>query len=745
MNSREQLRLGVPMHFDPAAPEADRIVEAAWVEEAVAVHARVDLEHALVRGPLNLRYTSIDKDLRMVSCTIREGDFSYATCKGIVDFSRSTFQLAPNFQGAVFEIDVLLEAAHFLSGEVRWSRATVQQRMLAEGVVFGAAASAHFDGWTCGDSAVFTRAVFGESADFNGAHIRGSGQFSGAVFSKPVTFENARFDGDLIFGVGWGSDLAAADFAAEAKFQGINVNRWTNFRGVQFHGEASFVWAKFDGAASFGLDANGLNAAWFGDKADFRDAVLTGDADFEGVVFRDQAKFSSALFKGTAIFKAAEFHSTVECDGIETGAELNFEKACLRSSDQPADFEKAIVKGSAFFSESTFNGAASFEGMKIEGAVAKFRKVHFNKAVSFSVSEFKGTSEFHEAQFSEHSHPLFECTHFSGSCSFDHAVFDDDVGFEGTAFDNEACFRAVAFRKDADFSVSHFSGIARFDGEPATPGGAAEIPAATFTGKALFEHARFDRDARFDNTQFLNAVNFREASFRVVYFAADGRAGGENQIRGPLDLTGCTYERIQADWKSLLKSLHIYEQQANASYSRQPYAQMEKAYRAVGQDRAADDIYLERRSAERKRLRLLHEPIAWFLDRLYWCLANYGVRPFRLAVFTVLCFIFGTLMFHHPGSVQTKNPAASVASSSPPTAVCPMLKPGGPGWWDAARLSARYFIPVEISLLPSCEASINPLWGMTSEDWAAGIRILGWVLVPVGIASLSGILRRAAP
>lgn len=738
MNSREQLRLGVPLHFDPAAPEADRIVEAAWIVEAIALHARVDLEHALVRGPLNLRYASIDKDLRIASCTIQDsGDFSYATCKGVVDFSRSTFKIAPSFQGAVFQIDLVLEGVCFLSGELSCSRATVQQRLLAAGVVFAVAASANFEGWTCGDSAVFRRAVFGGGADFGGAHIRGSGQFSGAVFSMPATFENAKIEGDLALGVEPDDNVAAATFEAAANFKGIYVGRWANLRGVEFHGEASFIWARFEGATSFGLDANGLNAARFGDKADFRDAILAGDADFEGVVFRNEATFSSVTFKGTATFKGTEFHDAAEFDGIEAGEELVFENAHACSTDKRADFEKAVVGGSAFFSNSAWDGEAWFEGMKIEGVVAQFHDVHFSGKVSFAISEFKGVAEFHGTQFSQHSHPQFDGTHFGCSCSFDRAVFEDDALFRGAGFDDEASFLGVAFRKAADFSVSHFSGIALFDGK-APADGAAEIPAAAFAGKASFEHARFDRDARFDDTRFGSGASFREASFRVVYFAPDGCVAGQSQLQGPVDLTGCTYERIQADWKALLTGLHSYERQANPFYSRQPYAQMEKAYRAVGQDRAADDIYLERRSVERKLLRPAHEPIAWFLDRLYWGLANYGVRPLRLAIFAVACLTLGTLMFHCPGSVQAK-------SSASPASVCPMLNANSPGWWDAARLSARYFLPVEISLLPSCEASGSPLWGLASEDWAAVIRILGWILVPVGIASLSGILRRTAP
>ena len=64
---------------------------------------------------------------------------------------------------------------------------------------------------------------------------------------------------------------------------------------------------------------------------------------------------------------------------------------------------------------------------------------------------------------------------------------------------------------------------------------------------------------------------------------------------------------------------------------------------------------------------------------------------------------------------------------------------------DAMRLSVRYFLPVDISLLSPCSASTNFYGKLRFQDWAMLLHLLGWILVPVGIASLAGMLRRVAP
>jgi hypothetical protein len=741
MNLREQLCSGTPLRFDSSALDKSRQIEAAWIEEAVEHKVRVSLEHAVVRGPLNLKYKCIEREFLFASCTIEgPADFSYATFKAVVDFSGSTFRLAPNFQSSFFQFDLLLTGTIFLQGDVHWSRAKVQQQLLAEGVIFKAEANAHFENCICGDSAMFTRAEFGGTADFSGIQIQGAGKFSGAVFCRLVSFENARIDGDLVFGVEPDGNRSGADFQAVANFKGVHVGQWANFRGAGFHDEALFVWGQVKGATSFGTDAQGLHAAWFAGTADFRDSGLTGDVDFEGVIFRSAAKFSSAHCGGTATFKSAEFHGAAEFDGIGSGEELIFENVHFSSTAVQAQFDNAAVHSGLFFSNAQFEGGASFEGLKVAGAVAQFCDTRFSEPTSFAVADFKGSTEFHRAQFLPESKPVFDGAHFAGGCSFDGAVFGAALCFRAAQFENEVSFQGVGFRQTADFSVTHFAGIARFERKRASEG-AAGLPAAVFEAQVSFEHVRFERDARFDDTLFKGAVSFRETSFRVVYFSDNGRVGDRKQLEGALDLTGCTYDRIRADWKSLLDALHAYELLPEASYNRQPYAQLEKAYRTAGQDRAADDMYLKRRHVEAERLKADREPIAWFLDRFYLVLANYGVRPRQLILYAAIAIFLGSIAFHCPGSVQARKDA----SSTPPALECPLSSQKSLGVADSARLAFRYFLPVEVSLLANCEASTNYYWKLRFQDWAALLRVLGWVFVPVGIASLTGILRRVAP
>lgn len=740
MNSREKLHSGVPLHFDPATPEADRIVDAAWIEEAVGHKVRVSLGHAVVRGRLNLKYGCLEREFRLVGCTLENSaDFSYATFKAVADFSGSVFLVAPNFQDSFFQFDLSLAGALFVSGDVHWSRARIQQRLLAGGVVFGEHASADFENCTCGDSAVFTRAEFAGSARFCGMHTQGSARFSGTVFHRDATFENARIDGDLVFGVEPEGNPTGANFEAAANFKSIHVGRWANFRGAEFHDDAVFVWSQIEGASSFGTDAQGLNAARFAGAADFRDSTLKGDIDFEGVSFRAAAKFSSVHCWGTATFRSAELHSAAEFDGINIGEELNFQNAHFSSAAVQADFEKAVVNNAVYFSNARFEGGASFEGIRVLGPVAQFLDTRFSAPTSFAVADFTGGAEFHRAHFLPGSKTVLDGAHFGGSCSFDGAVFGAALCFRGAQFENEVSFRGSVFQGKADFSVTHFAGIARFEGQPASEGTTSQ-PAAIFEGQACFEHARFERDARFDDTLFKGDLTLRETSFRVIYFAASGTIGVQKQLQGALDLTGCTYDRIQADWESLLEALGAYELQATASYNRQPYAQLEKVYRTAGEDRAADDIYLKRRHVE-ARLKARHEKAAWLLDRFYLALANYGVRPWQLIVYALLATSLGTMVFHRPGSVQAvKSAAASAAAPE-----CPLSSQMSLRTADSARMAFRYFLPVEISILANCEASTNYYWKLRFQDWAALLRVLGWILVPVGIASLTGILRRVAP
>jgi uncharacterized protein YjbI with pentapeptide repeats len=736
MNAREKLLAGMPLRFDASEPKTARTIQSAWIEEAVRSGGAVHLEHASIEGVLNLRYTTFEKEFRLQECRLLEGpDFSYCVFRRLADFSGSIFEGAPDFRNAKFEYDLLLKRSTFLAGDVFCSQVTVNRTLLAENIEFGNAASAVFDNICC-DSAVFTRGKFGGSASFRGARMRDSAFFSGAVFHKPATFAGAHVENSFLFGVDPDSGVPAASFQDTATFIGISVGL-ANFRGVVFEKEAHFYWANVKGPTTFGNDAQRLHAAEFRGAADFRDSAMTGDADFDGVLFQKQARFNSLKFGGTATFQGARFKGVSIFDGVRVGEDFVFEDAVFECS-QPEDvevegckqdlkvsFDKVSVTGSLFLAKSKFACKATFEGLKVEGTTAQFLDAEFLKPTILVNTDFRGSAEFRRAKFLDGSTPTFDGVHFSRGCYFESAEFYDKAHFRAAQFDDEAFFQGAKFHEKVDFDASHFGGLARFDA-------ASEcIPGAWFAQEVCFEHAKFDRDARFDDTVFRSGVSFREASVRVIYLAPAGKIGDEDQFQGNVNLTGCTYDRIQVDWRSLLQKLHPKD--------RQPYMQLEKTFRTMGLDKPADQVYLERKRVEGDRFSFQHDALRWTLDRLYRWGANYGVRPIRLVVFALVVIAAGVTVFQCPQAVRAK------IGSGSGTAVCPISKNSELDLRDSVRFSLRLFLPVDVPLLSGCEPTENQRYGLKFSDWATLLRLAGWIVVPIGVASLAGLLRRVAP
>jgi len=164
---------------------------------------------------------------------------------------------------------------------------------------------------------------------------------------------------------------------------------------------------------------------------------------------------------------------------------------------------------------------------------------------------------------------------------------------------------------------------------------------------------------------------------------------------------------------------------------------LEKTFRVLGEDKAADLVYLERMRVEGNQLKAGHDFLRWLMDRIYRWGANYGVRPIRLAVFALLVIGFGVTVFQCPQAVHAK--AGSSATD------CAVTDDRGLSAADATRFSLRMFLPVDIPLLSSCEPTEKRDLGLKYSDWATALRLAGWILVPIGVASLAGLLRRVAP
>ncbi len=784
---REKLLSGEPLHFSADTPEEARTILGEWLEGAARRSVKIDVRNAVILGAINLEYIVFEEEVSLIGCDFKEpADFSFTAFKRNLILSGTKFRQGASFRAATFEYDAVLNEAKFLAREASFQDLRTHGHFQAQGVTFVEGILADFSGARLDLSAFFRGAHFEGQASFIDAHFGGQAHFQGAVFKQGVSFEGARIDGSAFFDKKPELNLPAATFAAEASFIGAHFGGQAHFQGVMFkqgvnfdeakiNGIAFFLQAIFAGEATFrghfggqaafqgavfkervsfngatidhralfrSEPALGLPAATFGGEANFGGIHIGPSAEFQGAQFNSTDKpvrFDDAKVDGSVFFEGARFAGEATFIGIHIGSSAEFQRAQFNSTDKPVRFDNAKVDGSAIFTEAKFLGEARFIAGRI-GLQAAFNSAEFNKPTTFETMDIRGSAVFREARFLKGSNPSFLGTDFRRGAFFQRATFEDPVDFHTAQFHVEARFSGIRFHREANFNASYFEGLADF-------GSAKGLPGTEFN-KVSFDHARFERDARFDDAVFQGAASFREASFRTVYFSPNGAVDRKDQFQGTVDLRGCIYDRIQVSWRSMLRQRDGSSRLSEID--RQPYTQLEKVLRNVGKDREADEVYLERWQVEREQKWRHGEFGAWMVSQIYALLANYGVRPYRLISFTVLFVFLGTFIFSRPGAVQMKLAPERATQPAESTAViegnaaASTEKSVKLSAWDALRLSIGLFLPVEVPLAASWKPSDRRFMLLKFSDFGTMLKLAGWVLVPLGIAALAGLLRRVA-
>lgn len=799
---RQRLLSGEPLHFEGNEPEEDRTIEAKWLHEAARNGVKIDLLNAIIRGPLNLKYASLEGEISFIACDLRENaDFSYATFKRNLILSRTTFLQGANFKSATLEHDGDLDGTEFLASEAKFEDLNARGVFSAKQARFATGVKAKFTGAHFVKSALFRGAIFEGEADFIAVAIGTSAEFHGANFKNTANFNQAQlggsafftgclFEGDANFGsvkiarqaafqgstfkrnaifnqCGIGEsaffraeppgELAGTIFEGEANFNRIQIGANADFQGTQFKNKdarANFDSARINGNAFF-------RGAIFEGEARFLAAQIGGQAAFQGTIFKHDATFNTVRIAGPAFFRhdparslsAAIFQGKADFVDVQIGETAHFQGAAFK---QAVSFNRARFGQSILFRGSTFEGEADFGSAHIGGA-AEFQGATFKRKANFNRTQIA-----HSAFFSPAPQLDLPPARFEGEVSFTSAYIGGQAAFQGVNFSstgNQVSFDASKIEGDAFFEGARFAGETRF--ETAEIGGSAIFRGATFLGSSNFEatnfrglalfnggesllgallqevsfdHARFEQDAHFEDVCFMGAGRFRETSFRVLYFSVSGKTGNQDQFQGPVDLRGCTYERIQVNWKSLLKRMEPYD--------RQPYTQLEKVFRAVGEDREADKVYLKRRRVERKKKWQRGQFGSWVADALYALIARYGVRPYQLIGIPLLLLFLGMFFFSLPGAVKPKDE----------NSVCRLASPMQASRWEAFAVGLHQFLPVEVPMGSQCIPSPDPVevwmlrFKMSPSTFATFfLRLPGWILVPLGIAALTGLLRRAVP
>ncbi len=711
--------------------------------------------------------------------------FEAARFAGAVNFTRVRFGSATG--RAVFKEVRCERAAIFRATEFRGA-STFGSAAFLGGVAFGpegeapgALAAARFVG-----AAEFAGAQFGGEADFAQVQFLRAApvSFDGCAFKDHAKFAEAKFAGGALFSQVKFSALA--DFG-NTRFQGTEQGPAASFQDSELAGRGNFTGGQFAGSA------------------DFRNTRFGGEAAFNGAVFAEEAVFTYTKFDRTVSFgelrsakvPAATFADVTLFTGAQFASDTFFEGVKFTATNRPVSFAAAVFGGETAFDNAQFSGDANFvraqfnsaatfleAGFQSREQTAQFTSIKAGKTLNFTGARFAGTLDFTAAEA-------------VGPVQFDGVVFEGDAKFNTMSVQRHAVFGPIGtnaptrFMQTADFIAAHIGGqtdlaAARFDGDAlfrgATfqrglllswrPGQTGAVQAAefharadfrnvqvgervqiagvTFHGMAAFDSAKWDVPIAFEDVSFRKGatltrgafpqgadfsatrcdglLDLTDSTFRTLRLTSRDRWTG-----GPVELRGVAYEQFDGNVDALLQGFPRADRQA--------LVRLENTLRQVGRDGEADTVYLERQRRGRLQNWTEHSYGEWAFSALYATLGNYGVRPYRLLVFAAVVIWLGALVFQLPGAVVRKDKVGADA-----------LEPTHLPRFDALALSVCYFLPIEFPLEDRWGAATRPLTvrmpfkkkPVKLRPAAIAnfvLRIAGWVVMPLALAAVTGLLK----
>jgi hypothetical protein len=188
-----------------------------------------------------------------------------------------------------------------------------------------------------------------------------------------------------------------------------------------------------------------------------------------------------------------------------------------------------------------------------------------------------------------------------------------------------------------------------------------------------------------------------------------------------VELEGLTYEDLDSGARDRLLALINHTEH----FSARSYTQLEEYYRTHGDLKKADDVFFDMKRRERRLLKSAFHKSAHQLLPLLWSylllgLVHYGRNPEWALGYSFGVIIIGSFIFRRQDMVPQKKDEAPKTYSS---------------FWYSFDL-----------LVPAINLQQADHW-MPRQDWHAGRtyvhvhRILGWILVPIGIAAITGIIK----
>jgi uncharacterized protein YjbI with pentapeptide repeats len=573
-----------------------------------------------------------------------------------------------------------------------------------------------------------THAIIHSNIDLANLEVPFEVELTNCVFEDEVNFSKTVFRRSL--------HLSGSKFAARTAFSAMVIGR-SDWSGSLYIDSATFN-------SDFDLTDASIQRNLFANNATFkcsetgpRFAKLTvnGDAHFEGAIFTGAPAFTQAQIKHGFLASKAQFtnrNTQAQFDDLIVGDDALFDQCRFAG---PVDFNDARIRGDL---KTTF---AQFEN--VETGVS-FRNLTVDGSALLSGAVFFGAADFTRATVG--GSLTLSNAHFflpSSAILFHELKVDGDAIFDGATFEGLADFHGSRIADELTLQNTHFKGL----------------PAS-----ASFERLAVSGPANFTGANFLGAISFAQATFLTLNLEHVIWPTIRNDSW--LTLDGLKYDSISAgndevSWRSLIDLLR------HASYNANSYTALENYYQRIGNPDLADEVFFAQMHRERTDP-LLHSSSgtkAWLLFLNVF--VRYGRAPWMAFLWGLAIVLLGTLAFNehrmevqpkdgsekmtkaHGQEVETQDAqtkaqgqeATQIANKAqeqrtPPEQHAQYTLSGYNAFWYSLDLFAPV-IDLEAASAFRPKKKDHPVL----YHYSRLHRILGWVLVPVGAAAVTGLTK----
>jgi uncharacterized protein YjbI with pentapeptide repeats len=567
---------------------------------------------------------------------------------------------------------------------------------------------------------------------------------NGTLFEKDIYFTGARVEGDVYF---------SRDPSECAPYENTVFSGAVTFRAFKCNGNAKFEGARFESSK----------------VADFRSARFGGQLNCTNTVFRGPVMFNDLNVGGAAYFTDACFLRKEPVPDLPDITSASEEYAV---SFRHASFERHLVcQNTSFMGPVSFNSVQCkstgfFQNMLLEGGSHNFRYASFEGNLRCDCSTFKGKGEGcaphggNEDEISDFryvnvgSNFSLARTYFETEVNMGHASVSQKLSLEGSCFKkriklydaNIGILELLNVNPPTDIEIRDSENVYDRDFVNLPPIAENEHQSHGIFGKMNLVYRRLT-----------GLLSKRQREQRASTLADELCPWTQNRPVEPgqtfysPDLTGTTFARFHGGRYEPLErelALKLVAPQLPATFSRDPYLQLEEFYRRTGNETKARNIYRRGRKDLRKNAKDRNSSIRWnwsrnLTDWLWKWVTGYGVDIWRLLLIAGVVILFGILMFQF---CATESVAPFCATDNvvqdnvvQDNVVLVRVKPvGGQESPNLLLYSLDLFLPL-------VNLNIDNKWapnGPVLQIYAVVHALIGWLIVPLIVAALAGIMRR---